>query len=429
LSYNKDFLEAKANRPLNDDVFSCEYHFHMPALALTHHLCAYQYCLGLLARAALATGLLFFCLLCLATGANAEDPGQTEEKIKQIDSEIQQLKDSIGKFKTQRNSLQSELRSSELNIGKLQKRIATIQNNLKKEQKELQALKAQRESLNSSKKEQQKYISQQIVSAYQLGKQKKLKVLLNQEDPDKLTRALTYYDYFNRARSDMINDYIDLISEIDLIEPKIESKTAELQASQLALTNERNKLVANKKIREQSLAKINASIKNQDQRLKIKAKDRAELERLLEAVEQTLANISIPSDFKPFKQLRGKLPWPIKGKPSNRFGSRKDSRLKWQGLNIPAKQGSEIKAIHHGRVVFSDWFRGLGLLVIVDHGDGYMSLYAHNESLLRETGDWVLPGEIIATVGNSGGQSRSSLYFEIRYNGQPTDPKRWCKRA
>lgn len=374
--------------------------------------------------------LLFVFSCCFAGNAGfADQNADTEAKIKQIDSEIKQLRDSIGKFKSQRTSLQSELRKSELNIGKLQKRIGKIQRNLNNQQAELKALKARRETLNSSKKDQQKYISQQIVSAYQLGKQKKLKVLLNQEDPDKLTRALTYYDYFNRARSDMINDYIELISEIDLIEPKIENQTAKLQASKLELTNERNKLVASKKLREDSLVKINASIKNQDQRLKVKAKDRAELERLLEAVEQTLANISIPSDYKPFKQLKGKLPWPIKGRPSNRFGGRKDSRLKWQGLNIPAKQGSEIKAIHHGRVVFSDWFRGLGLLVIVDHGDGYMSLYAHNESLLRETGDWVLPGEIIATVGNSGGQSKSSLYFEIRYNGEPTDPKRWCRRV
>ena len=134
--------------------------------------------------------------------------------------------------------------------------------------------------------------------------------------------------------------------------------------------------------------------------------------------------------YQPFGKLKGKLPWPVVGKPSNRFGRyRNGTSLRWQGLTIPSTEGNRVEAIHSGRIVFADWLRGSGLLVIIDHGDGYMSLYAHNQSLLKEIGDWVNPGDTIATVGNSGGQQRSGLYFEIRHNGKPTDPKRWCKRV
>jgi septal ring factor EnvC (AmiA/AmiB activator) len=203
-----------------------------------------------------------------------------------------------------------------------------------------------------------------------------------------------------------------------------------LKKAKVQLQQEHKALVSNKVSREKNLAKINYRIKDKDQLLKKLNSDRQELEELIDAVEQTIANISIPSDYRPFAQLKGKLPWPISGKPSNRFGSsRSGSKLRWQGINIPSNPGTNIKAIHHGRVVFADWLRGSGLLLIIDHGDGYMSLYAHSQSLLSETGDWVGTGETIATAGNSGGQQQTGLYFEIRHNGKPSNPHKWCKRS
>jgi septal ring factor EnvC (AmiA/AmiB activator) len=121
------------------------------------------------------------------------------------------------------------------------------------------------------------------------------------------------------------------------------------------------------------------------------------------------------------------MPWPVKGKPSNTFGrARNEGKMRWQGITIPAKEGVTVRAIHHGRVVYSDWLRGSGLLLIIDHGDGYMSLYAHNQSLLRDVGEWVTAGTPISTVGSSGGRDRAALYFEIRHQGKPTNPAKWC---
>ena len=142
-----------------------------------------------------------------------------------------------------------------------------------------------------------------------------------------------------------------------------------------------------------------------------------------------MAELEVPQEFQDFASFRGQMPWPVGGRPSNSFGARRgNGGLRWQGLVIPATEGSEVTAIHHGRVVFADWFRGSGLLLIVDHGDGFMSLYAHNEALLRDVGEWVSAGSAIATVGSTGGMAESALYFEIRENGKPTNPSSWLNQ-
>ena len=152
------------------------------------------------------------------------------------------------------------------------------------------------------------------------------------------------------------------------------------------------------------------------------------MESLLQAIEEAVVNLQVPENYQAFKSAKGKMPWPVSGKPSNRFGkSRNEGKMRWQGITIPAKEGTTVKAIHHGRVVYSDWLRGSGLLLIIDHGDGYMSLYAHNQSLLREVGEWVSAGTPISTVGDSGGLDRAALYFEIRHQGKPTNPASWCR--
>jgi septal ring factor EnvC (AmiA/AmiB activator) len=378
--------------------------------------------------------LLMFAVIFPTVGFSttvlADEETETRQQLEQITTELEKLRTLLGRFKKQRSELQNTLQKSEVDIGAIQRKVSSIQRQLNEEQVELASLQKQRKQLNTDKEQQQKYIEQQIIAAYQVGQQKKIKVLLNQEQPEKISRTLTYYDYFNQARSEQIDAYADIISTLNTIEPKILTKTRNLSRAKVLLSNEHDKLLSRKHEREKSLAKINSAILNNDQRLKKMNKDRAELEQLLAAVEQTIANINVPSDYKPFGSLKGKLPWPVTGKPSNRFGNRRNNTaLRWQGLAISATEGSQVEAIHYGRIVFADWLRGSGLLVIIDHGDGYMSLYAHNQSLLKEPGDWVHPGDIIATVGNSGGQQSANLYFEIRHNGKPTDPRRWCKRV
>ncbi len=371
-----------------------------------------------------------FVLLSFLWPVYADEEQEQRQQLKQLNLESEKLKKLLRQFKGERSQLQSDLRQAETEIGVIQKKTRKTLQELKQEQAELKQLQSQRNQLNREKQKQQQFIAQQVVTAYQMGRQKKIKVLLNQEQPDKITRALTYSDYFNQARNEQIEGYLNIITELNQLEPKIQLRTINLSRIKLQLEQEYASLLANKKARKTSLTQINTSIRNSDQRLLQTNKDRLELERLLKAVEESLANLKIPTNYQPFTNFRGKLEWPVKGKVSHRFGSQRGGgSLRWQGVKIQAKEGSEVQSIHHGRVVFADWFKGSGLLIIVDHGNGYMSLYAHNQSIFRETGDWVDAGEIIATVGNSGGQTNASLYFEIRHNGQPTNPSKWCKRA
>jgi septal ring factor EnvC (AmiA/AmiB activator) len=364
------------------------------------------------------------------TAAQGNEEEETRARLEQLKRDMGRLSEEIKDDKRERGSLRKALRSSELAIGKLQANIADTKRKLKWNEDQLLKLKQQRAALLVARGEQQELISREIQTAYQMGRQGQLKVLLNQEQPDTLARAMAYYDYFHRARGENIERYLNVLARINVIEPEIAATTKQLQSTRQTLDQQREKLVAGKRQRERDLASLNASIKTKDGRLQNMIGDQRELERLLEVIEQAIGDLQTPADYSSFATLKGDMPWPLTGKPQNRYGSKRGGgTLRWQGLVIPAREGATVTAIHHGRVVFADWFRGSGLLLIIDHGDGYMSLYAHNQSLLRDVGEWVSAGAEISTVGNSGGQQEAALYFEIRHEGKPTDPTPWLGRG
>ncbi len=340
------------------------------------------------------------------------------------------LSNELALDKRERGSLRQALRESEIALGKLQAAIKKTREKLAWNEGQLARLQRQREELLIARGEQQELIGREIQTAYQMGRQGQLKILLNQERPDTLARAMAYYDYFYRARQAHIEQYLSVLERIDVLEPEIAATAEALQTTQSTLNAQRSLLVESRRQRETDLASLNESIATKDGRLQQMAADQRELERLLEVIEQAVIDLQTPEDYQGFATMKGKMPWPLQGKPSNRYGRKRgESKLRWQGLVIPAREGSTVTAIHHGRVVFADWFRGSGLLLIIDHGDGYMSLYAHNQSLLRDVGEWVTAGAEISTVGDSGGQQRAALYFEIRHKGKPTDPAPWLRRG
>lgn len=404
--------------------------------------------------------LALCCWLPLATPAQAQSESGTRTQLDQLKSEMGKLQGLLRKFQNERSELQGDLRKSEVEIGTTQKKIQQIEEQLKEQEHQLQQMEQQRQQLQQSKQTQQQQVSDQVRAAYQLGRQNKLKALLNQEDPNKLSRALVYYDYFNRARAEQIEAYIDVISELDAVQPEIERTAGSLRDARTELDQKRRELVGARQERERALAKLASTIKGKDTELKQMAEDRSALEQVLRQLEQAsraaaakkkqerapataksgagASGAQLPAvtstepvaGNRPFRELRGKLPWPVSGRPSNRFGSQRgNSPLRWQGVNIVAAEGTTVRAIHHGKVVFADWLRGSGLLIIVDHGNGFLSLYAHNQALMRNVGAAVRAGDPIATVGNSGGQQQAGLYFEIRHRGVPSDPASWCRRA
>ena len=372
-------------------------------------------------------GAALLALALLTAPALADEESDAREKLGQLEQAIEQLNVQLQQDLRTRGSLQDALQLSERSIARLQTDIQRTRSDLKQTTNQLSALKVQRGDLEVARGEQEQQIRRELKTAYQMGRQGQLKILLNQEQPDTLARNMTYYEYFYRARKQHIASYLETIERISQLEPQIASTAERLAKTQTMLDQQRGDLLQGQRQRERDLASLNTSIRSKDEQLQKLNADRSQLEQLLEVIEAAVAELETPASYQGFAELKGQLSWPITGKPQNRFGSSRGGSLRWQGLMITAPEGSPVSAIHYGRVVFADWFRGSGLLLIIDHGDGYMSLYAHNQTLLRDVGEWVAPGAEIATVGNSGGRQQPALYFEIRQQGKPTNPGPWLR--
>ena len=374
-------------------------------------------------------GLALILLASLSLAASGQsDEEKARSDLQQLQRDIQQIQRDISSATTRKNKLQRQLRDAEVELGELQRAMAGNRSTISASEKELASLEKQREALELARDEQQARIAIELKTAWQMGRQGQIKVLLNQESPHTVARAMGYYRYFFEARNELLGQFRETLEQLQVVEQEIESTLARLGQQQRALEKQQQQLVKARETRTLAVAKLNDSIRDKGQQLKQKEQDRRELEKLLKAIEEAVVNLEVPENYQAFNSARGKMPWPVKGKPSNRFGRpRNEGKMRWQGVNIPAAEGTTVKAIHHGRVVYADWLRGSGLLLIIDHGDGYMSLYAHNQSLLRDVGEWVSAGTPIGTVGDSGGLDRAALYFEIRHQGKPTDPARWCR--
>ncbi|WP_160288664.1 murein hydrolase activator EnvC family protein [Pseudomonas knackmussii] len=420
------------------------------------------------------SSLLLICLLS-PLAAFADDRADTQRQIEQTQKDIAELKKTLSGIQEEKSGVQKQLKSTETQMGDLEKQVKALQDELEKSEKELQRLDEEKKKLQGARLEQQRLIAIQARAAYQSGRQEYLKLLLNQEHPEKFSRTLTYYDYINRARLDQLKEFNETLRQLDNVEQDIASQKSQQLAQQQDLEARRQQLAEARKERQEALAKLNSDYSSGDKKLKDREQAQAELNKVLKTIEETLArqareaeearqkalaaererarlereNAKNDSDVKPSKRAdysgplvasgagfggafdaaRGKLPWPVNGRILARFGSPRgdDPRATWDGVLIGASSGSPVRAVHGGRVVFADWLRGAGLLVILDHGGGYLSLYGHNQSLLKGAGDTVKAGDPIATVGASGGQNTPAVYFAIRHQGRPTDPTIWCR--
>lgn len=359
-------------------------------------------------------------------GATAQQEA-SQQDLDKLEAAITKLQRDLGAHRGQHSKLQKQLRASELAIGQVNASIRNNQARQRSLEAQLDSLRQRQRQLEADRSNQQALIAAQMRSAYQLGNEKSLKVLLNQEDPAKISRAMAYVDYFNRARLAEVETFSNTIDELQALEPTIAEKMQALEQTGDQLAGEKRELDRQLASRQQTLASLSRTIAGTDAQLQQREKDRKRLEALLNTVEDISANFAGMDDAQPFAQRKGKMGWPADGRIVNRFGTRRhQGGLQWQGVEIRAAEGENVRAIHHGRVVFADWLGGQGLLIIIDHGDGYLSLYGHNQTLLRETGDWIRSGEPIATVGDSGGRSQPGLYFEIRHKGVARNPGQWC---
>jgi murein hydrolase activator len=363
--------------------------------------------------------------------------GGNNQKLEKLRKQITALRNELDSDQQRRQTLQTRLQRTERHIGKVVSLLKRLKRQMRKQQGELKKLTLRRGGLQSDLHKQRVALARQIRAAYAIGQQEYVKILLNQQDPAAVTRTLTYYDYFHHARLARMQDIDESLAELRAVEKKMRRKSQKLEKTRGEQRSEKAQLEKTRQQRSSLLAGLKKQILAKGERLSLMEEDKRRLQRLLDSLATAPRQITEPNDadltdgnaeHKPFAQLRGQLRWPSRGRLSTRYGSpRKVGKLKWQGVNISAPEGTEVRAISHGRVAFSDWLRGFGLLTIIDHGDGYMSLYGGNQSLFKEVGDWVETGEVIASVGNSGGREDSALYFEIRHNGKPSNPLKWCR--
>jgi septal ring factor EnvC (AmiA/AmiB activator) len=362
---------------------------------------------------------------------------QTE--MAQLQKNIDALQKELRAAQGTRSTLQKDIEASERQINDLQKKADEINKQLQQQQRELKELNDEKATLEQARTRQQAQIAEQMRAAHRLGKQSEVKVLLNQESPDQVSRIMKYHSYFMEAHTAKMRTYLETIARIDALTPEIEARADSLKQMQAQLDGQRAELKASQQKRAAALAKVNSEVKSKHQQLAKFTEDRKRLQTLLDNVTRHVARsgainspnyVPLPAGGEKFTQRRGRLPWPTQGQMVHRFGSaRIAGQMNWSGAFISAPANNPVIAVHHGRVVFADYFGSHGLLVIVDHGEGYMSLYAHNQRLLKKAGDPVQAGENVATVGNSGGQTQYGLYFEIRQQGKPIDPAQWLARS
>lgn len=377
--------------------------------------------------------VVFFLILlfglCTPDTGLADSQDASQHKLNQLKKNIHEVNKWLSKANTEKSGLSRALELQEKEINRVSKNIRAINLKISEQVKELKRLKKQGKQQNSSLIQQKEFLIKQLRIAYLQGKQPALKMLLDDDAPQDIARYMHFFSSINDARNEKITAFQSSLAQLKITETSKLKQQAKLNKNRHTLETDRKSLRQNRKQRKKVLAKLSTNIKSNAQRLQKMKADQIRLKELLFELERTVASIPTPADATPFKQQKYKLPWPSRGRVVARFGSRiAQGKLKLNGIRIATQENSTITAIHHGRIIFSNWIRGFGLLIIIDHGDNYMSLYGNNKSLVKDTGDWVSAGETIAYSNESNTKNESGLYFEIRKNGKPLNPSQWLRK-
>ena len=383
------------------------------------------------------------CILILSHSLHAA-PKVDKEDLKQLRSRIETLQKELAGTEESKSEVADALRESERAISDAHRKLAALTYAQGEANNRLSQLQTQSGQIKSHIEVQQSQLSKLLYRQYTGGGGYKeyLSLLLNQQEPNQIARNLYYYSYLSRARSDSIDALRANLQRLDSLALEGQEKSSEIAKIQAKKAEYKKQLEQEKTGQARLLARISLQADQQRREIAKLKRDEERLSRLVERIAEMLArknknrtrplsNDTLPdasTDGNPFSALKGRLSLPVRGELANRFVSpRADGGLTWKGLFIRSTNGSEVKAIAGGRIVFADWLRGFGNLMIVDHGGSYMSLYGNNETNYKQVGDVVRGGDTIAAVGNSGGNPDSGLYFELRHQGKPFDPLNWVR--
>ena len=384
------------------------------------------------AGAALLVILLSSAYLLLpATFAFAADEAELQATTKQLGKLRKQMDKLRGKLNQRRGERSKQQRALE----QIDTAIGTLSAQLRNTSKSIHASSGKLDELAASQREERRELERiraqlrrELRATYMAGNQSHVKMLLNQEDPAAFGRTLVYQGYFARARGERMAAFQASLARLAEIETGLQLTHEELLGLQQQQQQQSDELTAKQAEQRKVLAGIDAELVDGDQQLKAFSQDEKRLSELLTSLRKALAEIPLGEMDEPLKTLKGKLSWPVAGRITRSFGAPTEAgRLRSRGVYIATSADSEVRAIARGRVAFADWLRGFGLLLIIEHGDGYMSLYGHNNTLYREVGEWVQRDDVVAAAGNSGGNRQSGLYLELRKDGNPINPRGWFR--
>jgi len=364
---------------------------------------------------------LIFAVL-VVPGLADDDPGA---RLQQLRERMGSLQKELERDADRRDNEAAQLREAEQQAAAAAAELRRTRIAIADHRRRLDALGADKRNSESRLDSGRTDLAVQVRAAYLGGRQERLRMLLNQQDPALLGRMLVYYRYLSEFRAGQIEAVVAELSRLVAVERELVVATRELEE----LENKRRRKVAKvdqaRETRAAALSRLDARIEDNAQEVARLQSEEQTLLRLLEELQQALEDLP-GAQREPFAEQRGKLAWPVKGSLLHDFGQpRAGGSLRWNGVMVSAERGAEVRAVYHGRVAYADWLPGMGLLLVIEHGDDYLSLYGHNDVLFKQIGDWVQPGEVIAAAGDSGGRTRAALYFEIRRGKRPQDPHRW----
>lgn len=369
-----------------------------------------------------------FCIgIAAPPAAYAQQPSAADKAEKQ--AELEAIQEKIASRLEALEQRQQRLTKTERELKQLEQKtssLATELRNTRQQQQQLEqridANRQRQQQLQKKQQQQLQWLQKQLVNAYTNGQHDFLKLLLNQQDPAKLERMLSYYQYFNQARVEQIEQIKQLAQQLTELVQQLVRQNEELNALQNQQQRQRQRLTDQKHEQEQLIAELQQQQRSDQARLENLEQSREQLEQVIVTIEQALqADVRLVG----LQPVRNQLTWPTDGRVKKIFGQSREGPLRWKGILIEGDNGQSVRAIADGRILFADWLRGFGLVTVIDHGEDYMSLYGHNQTLVKSVGEEVKMGEEIALMGQSGGRSRASLYFEIRHQGTPQNPTQW----
>jgi murein hydrolase activator len=392
--------------------------------------------------AAVTAALLYCTVITAASAKNADsaqatppdstqtrttDPAEAKAKLAAVRARIAALTGRLSGELKDRDALSARLREAELVITAKRRRLDTLRAAELTAEQRRAALRGEQQAEQNALQAQRAALAAQVRAAYMMGRQEQLKLLLNQSNPAVLGRTLTYYGYFAEERRGKIDTIQGEVSRLQQLVTEIDQQSAQLKSLENDVSSEMTALEHARADRGAALAALTQQVANGNRQL-------ADLKREEQAVESLVADLArVLQDFpvdstQSFEQMRGKLPWPVQGRVTAHYQEQHSNStgVRWNGDMIETTRGAKVRAPFFGRVVYADWLQGLGLLLIIGHSGGYMTLYGHAEVLYKSVGDWVAPGDVIAALSDGGGVP-PQLYFEIRDGRKTVDPKAWLK--